>query len=252
MTKGIAVTQEGIGISQALDAQKVLDSRWRYFEIAHEELLSTAVISFGKVTELFNHGLGFLPAFDCYDITSDGYIISDISGGLRADRTRIYFDGENGNNINYSNHKVLLRVYNVPITEEYKAPIQKTLPSKTTAPTSVGVKIAPGTTSFNTFELSKFSINTSGKALAIQKTGLVTANSGTNNEAVVVHDLGNPPIFLAAYASPTRQWVSALNPSFIPVLAKANASTLTFSGAQGALSGTLAYIIFKELGEFAI
>jgi hypothetical protein len=252
MTKGITITQQGVGVDKALDSQKILDSRWRYLELVYEGELSTGTISFGKVTDLYEHRLGYLPAFECYDITLGEYIISDSSGGLRADNQKVYFNGENANNINYSNHRVLLRIYGVPIAETYIAPINKTLTGKLSAPSKYGVKIAPGDTRFADIELSKFSINTTGKALAIQRHGLVTANSGTNYEAVVEHNLGNPPMFLAAYADPNRGWVAALNPSFVPWMAGADDKALTFSGAQGALAGTLAYVIFKELGDYAI
>ena len=252
MVKGITATQEGVGIDRALDSQKTLDSRWRYFEIVYEKILTTGTVSFGVVTDLFTHGLGFLPAFDCYDITTGSYIIGDLTGGLRSSTTKIYFQGQDASNVNHSNHKVLLRIYNVPMTEEYTAPIQQTLPSQKRTPSRQGIKIARGTTDFTDLELSKYSLNTSSKSLSIQKTGTVTANSGTSFLAVIRHDLGLPPTYMAAFVDSKFQWISAIDTSSAPFKSSADGVNLTFRGAQSALTGTFAYIIFKELGEFAV
>ncbi len=248
--KGITVSQRGIDVRQATDAQKVLDSRFRYYEIAYEGIVSVTANPFTGVTDLYEHKLGFLPAFDCYDITGDRYVLSDNTGGLRASDQKIYFQGRNAPGINYANRRLLLRIYNVPITEEYQAPIEHTFPAKPSAQSGVGIKSAID--DFRTQELSKYTINTTGKTLSVQKTGLVLANSGTSNLAVIRHDLGYPPTFLSNYADAQRQWVGALNPSFMPVVSSADGSTLTFRGAQSALSGTFAYIIFKELADFTI
>lgn len=256
MTNGITISQEGIDVSQALDSQKVLDSRWRYFEIAQEKIVSLGTITSGKTTEIYSHNLGFLPAFSCYDIATGTYI----QGGLRSDKTKIYFDGFFNDTYydppsgtwlpTYSNHKVLLIIYSVPITEEYFAPIEKTLPLKTASPSKVGVKIT--TSNFRQQELSKYTLNTQSKSLAIQKTGVVLANSGTNFLAVIQHNIGNPPIYLATQAEPRLTYITAFSPTFVPVISYADGRTLTFRGAQSVLIGTFAYIIFKELADFAI
>jgi hypothetical protein len=246
MANGITVSQEGIDISQALDSQKVLDSRWRYFDIVYEKKVQLGTTVSGTTQLIFQHDLGYVPAFDCYDITSDVYLSADEFGGIRANRTHVYSAGFSSDN--YSNHQVMIRIYKVPITEEYEAPVQKTLPSKTSSESNYGVKAGYGN-SLDEYELSKYSLNTASKTLAIQKTGLVSSNSGTNYEAKVTHNLGNPPIFLATYADPKGEWVGGLAMDFIPVIGSADEKSVTFSGAQSALAGTLAYIIFKELGE---
>ena len=251
---GLEIVQEGVGLAKALDSQKVLDSRYRYFEILIEKILTLpALLNNGSVQVIYEHNLGFLPAFDVYDTAKDAYITeSDTSGnGLISSTSKLYFNGfytDNG----WGNHQVVIRIYNVPITEEYVATIEKTLPVKTSSSSKEGIKITQGTTDFNELELSRFSLNTSSKALSIQKTGLATANSGTNFSAIIHHDLGYPPTYLASYADINRQWISTIDPSFVPVKATADGVNLTFSGAQSALTGTFAYIIFKELGDFAL
>lgn len=246
MTNGIAVSQEGVDVSRAIDAQKVLDSRWRYLEISHERLISLDTITSGKTTTIFTHGLGFVPAFDCYDITSGTYISGDTTGGLRADTQSIFFDGTFSGT--YSSHQIMLRVYNLPITEEYEAPIQKTLPNSYGSARAHGVKISHSK-GMRENELSEYALNTLGRSLAVQKTGTVAADASTGFEATINHNLGNPPVFLAAYADPQKQWVAALNPDFVPFIGEATATKMIFTGAQGAITGTIAYVIFKELGE---
>jgi hypothetical protein len=251
MTNGIEASQTGIDLSRATDAQKVIDSRWRYFDIAYEKIISLGTVLTNRTIELFTHGLGFVPAFDLYIIDIDTYMTGDTAGGARADSNRVFLTGSY-NNPGLSNTKVLLRVYNIRILEEYSAPIQQTLPAKTSKPDRFGIKITSATRAMRQPELSKFTVNTQGKAMAIQKHGTVVANSGTNNLAVITHNVGYPPTYLAAIADPKYQYVTPINPSFVPVIATANNTTLTFSGAQSVLIGTYAYIIFKELADFAI
>jgi len=247
MTNGITVSQEGIDVRQALDSQKVLDSRWRYFEIAFEVDMSlppSIVYSSGKSIDVFTHGLGFLPAFDCYDITSGAYIDFDAGVGMASDTDKIYLMIESLTN--RSNHKILLRIYNVPITEEYEAPIRQTFPSKKSAPNGIGVKINDGSGEFDSSDIRKYPLTTSAKALAIQKTGIVVA-TGT---ATITHGLGNPPLFLAAYAGPS--YVGALNPGKMPFMARSTGDTVTLIPAQNTIVGPIAYIVFKDFGEIAI
>ncbi len=251
MASGITISQEGIDVDRALDSQKVLDSGWRYFETAFEVEVSVGQLNF-DVVKLFEHKLGFVPAFDCWNITLGVYVLADDFGGLRANKDTIYFDGQDVSNIDHSNCKFLLRVYNVPILEEYEAPIVGTLPVGGSVSSSMGIKIVALTGSIDHQELSEFTLNTRGKALSIQKTGVAVANAGTSNLAVITHNIGNPPTYLAAFTDATRTWVGAINPDFVPVKSIADGKTLTFSGAQSPLDGQFAYIIFKELADFAL
>lgn len=254
MANGIVAVQQGVGLDKALDSQKVLDSRWRYFEIAQEKLLTLPTLrNDGSVQVIYQHDMGFLPAFDVYDVTLGTYILgSDTLGnGLVSNTTQLYFNGvyiDQG----WSGHQVMIRVYDVPITEEYTAIITETNPVKTSTVSGQGVKVLQTTGDFADLELSEFSLSTSSKALSIQKTGIATANSGTNNQVVIRHDLGYPPTFLSTYVDFNKQWVSAIDPDFNPIQGSANGTNLTFSGVQSILVGSFAYIIFKELGDFAL
>ena len=247
MADGVTISQQGIPVSEALDAQKVLDSRWLYFEIAYEQRISLDTVPSVSIFnyDIFSHKLGFVPAFDIYNITRDEYM----SSGVVANSEKVYFNGPPADNTDYSSTEVLLRVYDVPILEEYEAPISVTLPSKTVVPSKYGVKITENN-DFKIQELTKYTLNTKGKALAIQRTGTETADS--NNKIIIEHKLGFPPTYLAAEVASDKSYVNALNPSFVPVKSSANTRNLTFTGVQAALTGTWAYIIFKEPAEVAV
>ena len=249
MGDGITISQEGIDVNEALDAQKVLDSRWRYFEIAFEQKVSIRADNPGPTpdTVVFEHNLGFLPAFTCYNITDDKYSGSGFSltevAGVYSTPTKIGFTvgGDFSGSI-----EALLRIYNVPILEEYEAPIVRTLPSKSIVPSRYGIKITDSG-NFGQQELSKYTLNTKGKSLAIQKTGRVATVGG---KATVTHNLGFPPSYLVTEI--LSGYIAPIDPEFIPALSEANKSTITFRGAQAALQGDFAYIIFKEPAEIAI
>ncbi len=249
MTNGISVVQEGINLPQAHDSQKVLDSRWRYFEIAFEKKISLGIITSGRTTDIFEHKLGFLPAFDCYNIATGVYIGGTTVGGLRSSEDKVYFSGT-FTDTGLSNAEVLMRIYNIPITEEYTAPIDITFPGKTSTPSKMGIKITAS--DFRQQELSKYTLNTQSKSLSIKKTGIAVANSGTNYQAVIRHDIGNPPTYLVAEVDPKLIYITPITPDFVMARSSANGTTLTLSGAQAVLTGSWAYIIFKELADFAI
>lgn len=261
MGNGLTVSQSGIAVTQALDAQKVRDSRWRYLTIAHEReiTLPQIVDSPGPRVKVFSHKLNFVPAFDCWSDVIGDYVEGSVPGnedninGLFADSENIYFRDYFGTqNVALSNTSAFLRVYNVPIAEEYAAPIENTFPVSSTTDSKHGVKIVDPPSSMQGHELSKYGLNTQSKTLAIQKTGVVVSDASTDFVAVINHGVGNPPIYLATSISRDRSIVAALNPNFVPVLAQATKETLTFQGAQAVLLGSFAYIIFKELADFTI
>lgn len=255
MANGVSFVQEGSDVGSAVDSQKVIDTRWRYFDIKTEKKLSFGTMT-GKNVLLYEHNLGYAPAFDCYNTTLNAYMegsvnSSGVASELFANKTHIIFNGNFGTG-SYSSTQALLRIYNVPFTETYQAPIVKTFPGGKSRIGKFGVKFTNIPDGFRSEELSKYTLNTKGKSLAIHKTGIAIANSGTGNLAVITHDIGYPPTYLTASCDARGELVGAINPSFVPVISNANDKTITFRGAQAALDGNYAYIIFKELGDFAI
>lgn len=256
MSNGIAISQEGIPVDDALDAQKVLDSRWRFYEILFEEKISVGTLSQPSTYNLFEHKLNFLPAFDCYNLTLDSYMdtgnAASSGNGLLSDETKVYFTGSY-NDPGWSNTEVLLRIYNVPIMEEYEAPIEKTSLSRGTTPSRQGVQINTGHGSFTRQELIDYTLSTKGKNLGIHKTGTAVAEAPLFS-AKIWHYLGFPPSYLAAFASDDKKQVGAINPSLVPAksLSTENDQALEFQGSQAVLEATVAYIIFKEPLELIV
>ncbi len=264
MADGLTISQQGIDVDDALDSQKVLDTRWRYFEIYKELEISLDTVTSGKRYVVFEHGLGFVPFFDMYDIAGDVYIapvtqfggpnIKDwtFSGGLVATSTQIAFVGTFSGS--FSGKKVILRIYNVNAAEEYEAPLVVANPYQAGKKPKYGMKVTQKSDNdmMRNPELSNFTLNTEGKTLAIQKISSVATDTNTGFTARITHNMGNLPIFLTAYMTLDKSMVGALNPSFIPVLATATKTTLTFRGAQASLIANFAYIVFKELAETAI
>lgn len=264
MTNGLTISQQGIDVDDALDSQKVLDTRWRYFEIYKELEISLGTVTSGTTYVVFEHGLGFVPFFDMYDIAGDVYIapvtqfggpgIKDwtFTGGLVATTTQIAFVGTWTGS--FSNKKVILRIYNVNAAEEYEAPLVTANPYQAGKKPAYGMKITqkPDDDMMRNPELSNFTLNTEGKTLSIQKIGTVAADTNTGFLAKIDHKMGNLPIFMAAYMRLDKSMISALNPSFVPFLSKTTPTSLTFRGAQASLIANISYVIFKELAETAI
>lgn len=254
MTKGILITQEGVDVSDAQDSQKVLDTRWKGWEIEREVVFTMPILTqVAGLQEIYKHNLGFLPAFDIFDTVLGSYILEATSNGAGCVSTTTSIGFQSFyNDDGWSGHKCILRIFNLDPTQEYTAPIAQTLPAKTSTKQKIGIKISRGDADMQDDELSRFAMDTKSKALQIQKTGLTISNSGTNFRAIIKHALGYPPTFLATYCDINRAWISAINPDFMPFLGNSDNDVISFGGAQSALIGSFAYIIFKELGDFAI
>ena len=66
---GVQISQQGVSIERAADYQKVLDSNWKFLDIAFEVDIDVKIGMGARpngyyLVELFNHGLGYIPAFE--------------------------------------------------------------------------------------------------------------------------------------------------------------------------------------------
>ncbi len=154
----------------------------------------------------------------------------------------------------WDNNDCILTIYDVPITEEYQAPVVTATSRSTTTDSKFGVRVLSGNKGMdiNSHQLSDFSLNTASKALSIHKTGTMVSEDSTGFKAKIQHDLGAPPNFVATYTDYRKTFVGPLAPDFIPMLASADGQYLTFRGAQAALVANVAYIIFKEFADIAV
>lgn len=258
---GITASQEGIDLKEATDAQKTLDSRWRYMDILQEE-----VVSFGATsgifprTNIYKHDLGFVPAFDVYNTTTNSYIPSAVTSlaanGIFADNTYVFYVGEWDAFSEYTNSNAIIRIYNIPITEEYSTSVTRTLTKGKSTSSRYGVKILNPKKSgeLKDNEMTGFSLNTGSKGLAVHQTGTVMATPLVTWAFTIQHGLGNTPIFMTATCADNKSYVSPITTDFLQELSQATSSTqLSFKGAQASIpAGRYAYIIFKEFADFAV
>lgn len=265
MTSGIAISQQGIDIKDAVDAQIILDSRWRYFDIYEEVEVRLGNISNSNSYVLYEHKLGFVPFFDCYNITNNTYMTEfngqggpsintwSVVGGLMADANKIFYWGVHSG-AQYANTTVLLRIYNVNSTQEYKAPVVSTQLKQISKPSKYGAKVSglPNKNSMRDPEISHYTLNTQSKSLAIQQIGTAVSDINTGYLARVPHGLGVTPTFLVTFMAPDKSMIGAFNPQFVPISSYSNSREMNFGGMQSVLINRISYIIFKEFSDFVL
>lgn len=140
MSNGIEITQEGVGVDQASDYQKVLDSRWLSMEIMHEvdievEIPSiVATVQTDQIIRVFRHGLtrngqAFVPAYHANWAPIKGTVID----GIYSFQTNLFCDDEGfyfyrtvfaGETAPTWNVAIKAKIYNIPILEAYQAPVE--------------------------------------------------------------------------------------------------------------------------------
>lgn len=190
--QGIAITQEGIDVGSASDYQKVLDSRWLFMEVGIEieetitvpDLGTPSVSGFQRVN-VARHGrvrggVNYVPAFHGsykreVDPTpgSDDEYLYYYQSGLYADSEYIYFLREyiSGYSAPAFDLTVRAKVYNVPILEDYLAPIE-VAPDSFKQDTGIGVRALDGSdssVSVTGHSSHGFSIDTRKKILSVHK-----------------------------------------------------------------------------------
>lgn len=276
---GAEFSEAGIPVKTASDDQKVLDTRWVTLDIANEptynQTLTLATNAPGDGTTLgftteyliiYTHNLGFLPAFD-YEIAS--YSISDITAlftpKIVADATNIYLVPEIGS-INTSVDFMVainLRVYTLPITTEYQAPIVNSQPLTASSPSGYGVEfLKPNVTVGDITEASpdQYSFSTALRPLNILQHGTVTI-PGISGNIVINYNYGQHPFYLLGVYYPdsfTSVGSITIPGPLVEALAFAGgrgaitSTTITVSGIQSTLSGSFAYILFKDPMDLGI
>lgn len=222
MANGIAITQEGIDVENASDYQKVLDSRWLFFEVAMDIEETISVPSLGvpatrgfQRINIVRHGCTrdgrpFVPAFhsgwkrdEAFVDNDDSYTYTHMSG-VAADDEYIYFYREyiSGFNAPAFTVHVKAKIYNIPILDDYLAPIE-IAPDTFKQDTRIGVRALDGTDStakITGHSSTGFSIDTRKKILSIHKvaqklvnyqfydTALVTAIDTATNIITLAND----------------------------------------------------------------
>ena len=259
---GVVVTQAGVPIDYAADYQKVLDSRWRFMEIALEVRvdIQTGTLADGyNAIVLADHNLGFLPAWEfTFESQSGNTDLSNATflGGLMADEQKCYahilkFNGMSTNSVSIKGY---VRVYNVPMSLEYTAPNEDPTGGTGNEKSSIGVQVINGDSGGRMGDdtPSSYSLNTYSKAISVHKTGSAQANT----TLTVTHNIGYLPTWYIAklndivnafYSTPLngKRTIGPMS-NFIGKSA-ATAQTITLSGAQSSLgTNWYAYLILKD------
>lgn len=194
MENGVVFTQDGVPIRGSADYQKVLDSRWRFIEQETEIDFDITLpsdpgapsfdLAYWQNATILTHGLGFFPLIE---VQTDQ--VSEFPNFFEvvADKSKVYLR-RRISDIAYSAFRVTgkVRVYNLPITEEYTA--IKEFPFGSKSPeSSVGIRFLEerGGTRITDESSIGFSADTRKKTLAVHKTGVAYINPWLGNDADV-------------------------------------------------------------------
>lgn len=194
MSNGIQVTQRGIPVEKASDYQKVLDSRWRFMEVALEvdttitvpAMATPAYNTYQRVNiakhNLTNQGRPFVPAFHASWLPDPAYPLYEGSNqfdvypgaSLYMDDQWLYFYRDaysTGVPLVALTLKVKAKIYNLPILEDYLA-IQEIPRGSGKVNTEIGMTALDGSNSSATVGGTSpdgYSIDTRKKVLSIHK-----------------------------------------------------------------------------------
>lgn len=274
---GVEISQQGIPVDRAADYQKVLDSNWKFLDIAFEVDIDIKIglsgVSNGFYPiEIFAHNLGYLPAFEFIpspltkelnnqnNVLTNGY--RESLSLIRADNQKVYA------NILYSGSNIemrlvgKLRVFALDILTEYMAPTVAITTTSKSPQSRYGAKfldLNKGKGDIDDETLYPFTLNTRGKQMSIHKHGTQRTDAGL---LTITHNVGYPPTYMICKFEEKSNWgryypypfktdyvVGSMVTAYY--LAKLTPKTIQFKGVQAALQGLYGYIILKDPAEIA-
>lgn len=268
---GAAISEQGISVNKASDDQKVLDTRWATLDIVAEpvfnETLTLATNGSNDTTQVivvYAHNLGFQPAFD-YEVVSKTFVAPVISdnGVFVADKINIYYVPFVASSTNpvVVDVTVNLRVYNVPITAEYQAPIVQAQPRSGDITVPYGAKFLNSQSTaldINTASIDNYSFNTQLRPLNILQHGTVAVSGGL---ILIPYNYAQHPLYMLAQYFPNgysdASGAAIAGPlvgslSFAGGKGSITSTQITVQGVQATLTGTFAYILFKDPIDLAL
>lgn len=278
MANGIAITQEGIDVENASDYQKVLDSRWLFFEVLADLEETITIPDLGTPStngyqrvNIVRHGATkggrpFVPAFhsgwkreEAFVDFDDQYVYENLCG-VAADDEYIYFYRRylSGYNTPAFTVSVNAKVYNIPILEDYLAPIE-VAPLSFKRDTGIGIRAldsSNATTTIESHASTGFSIDTRKKILSIHKVMQKNIdNSGGADDSRIPHDNTYPPSYMFCSIidniNGAGQAVKPLYHISVVPLVSADNTYLYFKGVQSVYKDHIAVIIIKDPIEVA-
>lgn len=262
---GAAISEQGVPLAQASDDQKVIDTRWKTLDILYDYTYSntvalTMVSHFNtNYIEISTHNLGYLPAFD-YEILS--YTLTDPSATVAwfafADNVNVYLVPQIISlqaNVSLT-VSVAVRVYALNITQFYQAPNVQAISTANPSSTGFGIEfIKPADASpvIINNPINEYSFNTQLHPLNILQNGTYTIPSG-GTTILINYTYPQFPLYLLAQYLPSgyvSTHVSVPGPligslGFQGGSTTISSTALTVTGVQSTLSGSYAYILFKD------
>lgn len=269
---GIIVTQAGAPVKGAADYQKTIDTRWTFLDILDEREVEISHADSGSThywtEKILDHNLGHVAAYTIRVLSLDIGTLNPLffTPDIVSDSKSIYIRNlfVSGDPTTPIKVKYFVRVFRNDISKEYQAPISIIVPGVQPSRTTSGVKVLKNASGgMRSNNVDDFSFDTQAKALAVQMTGVRTANAGNSFTVTVNHKLGYPPTAFAAKLEHAFEWTSSIaNPLptdlTYPMAAAlgahqtADSQNLVMKGGQGALQGDYCILITKEPAELAI
>ena len=268
---GAEISQQGIPVKQATDDQKVIDTRWVTLDVQgvyeYNSVVTVPLNNGGGATQgivLCTHNSGFLPAYD-YVINSYSLSASVLGEtfNLYADTTNVYLVSHFGTDASsiVLTINVTIQVYTLPITQSFQAPTVQSISAVNESNTGYGIEFVADSNASPTIgqdPVGEYSFSTRLKPLNILQTGTYTVNTavGSANRGYIVINYSYPqnPLYQLCQYYPNGVTTAHIS---IP---QALVGPLGYQGAKGsvgngvilitgsgsALSGSFAYILFKD------
>lgn len=272
---GAKVSQQGVDVTRAADYQKVLDTGWKFVEITHQVSIDVSYSSWATGYNqiiLFEHGLGYRPAFEF--MPDPGWSMGNpdvyfnnpntLFDDMKADERYIYiFPIWNASSTTALRVKGVMRVFNVDITAEYKAPSEAVALEPGSDQTKYGAKIIDvnaRSARMGDTAIQNYSMNTNAKAISLHSTGVRTANAGNSNKLTITHNIGYPPTYYIATLYALANGTYTHPKAGITMVGRiknnigralATNIDIVFTGAQAALNGDYAFMLLKDPVGFA-
>lgn len=253
------IAQEGIDVQRAADYQKVLDSRWRFMEVAYEIDVTITIPAFSSPVsaiqriEIMQHTLGFTPAFhgsylpvEAYD---PGFDPEFIGAGLYTNGSMLYFrrQADPGTPLAARTIRVKAVVYNLPILEAYDAPAEATS-NVGRVESNIGVRALDGSDSaVNIGDSSShgFSVDTKKKILSINKVTTKWINSWVFDDGKITSIDTATNICTFTEGDPGGGFASNTGTEWIQTGVGLNISPADFATMPGPLTQGVTYYVIR-------
>lgn len=248
-TVAVKISKLGVDVKTAPDSQLLFNSEWPLLKIAKRGKFTIpghAGGTIGVKGTIYEHNLGFIPAFRAYYPTGAQLATPATVGQvndceLRIDERRLYYYTYGFETV--SDMDIYYYIFYHDLEAE---PFLGEILNRDTSYTRKNnrnyvFKVSLPGKDISSRDLRDFAINSNANNLPIHAFGMADMNAGGNYQATIKHRLGYRPIYDAYYrADGTDYFVVA------PTRTIADGTDITWRGVQSVLLGDLSYIIYKD------